>query len=110
MHKKLKQSFIAFIPAIAWFITSFILLTLPGSDIPKYNFLEKIYFDKWVHVGMFCILVFLFSYPFIKTYATKSRIYLFVLVFAWAYGIAMEFVQKYYIPMRSFDIGDIIAD
>ena len=46
MHKKLKQSFIAFIPAIAWFITSFILLTLPGSDIPKYNFLEKIYFDK----------------------------------------------------------------
>jgi len=26
------------------------------------------------------------------------------------YGIAMEFVQKYWIPNRSFDIGDIIAD
>ena len=26
------------------------------------------------------------------------------------YGIAMEFVQKYFIPNRSFDVGDIIAD
>jgi len=26
------------------------------------------------------------------------------------YGIAMEFVQKYFIPFRSFDLGDIIAD
>jgi VanZ family protein len=26
------------------------------------------------------------------------------------YGIIMEFVQKFYIPYRSFDIGDIIAD
>ena len=27
-----------------------------------------------------------------------------------AYGIAMEFVQKYFIPFRSFDVGDIVAD
>ena len=26
------------------------------------------------------------------------------------YGIAMEFVQKYLIPNRSFDPGDILAD
>ena len=26
------------------------------------------------------------------------------------YGIAMEFVQKYFVPNRSFEIGDIIAD
>ena len=26
------------------------------------------------------------------------------------YGIAMEIVQKYFIPFRSFDVGDIIAD
>jgi len=26
------------------------------------------------------------------------------------YGIVMEFIQKYFIPNRSFDIGDIIAD
>lgn len=26
------------------------------------------------------------------------------------YGIAMELVQKYFIPLRSFDLGDITAD
>jgi VanZ family protein len=26
------------------------------------------------------------------------------------YGVAMEFVQEYCIPNRSFDMGDIIAD
>ena len=26
------------------------------------------------------------------------------------YGIAMEFVQKYFIPLRSFDLMDILAD
>ena len=32
------------------------------------------------------------------------------MVVGWLYGIAMEFVQKYFIPFRSFDFGDIIAD
>lgn len=27
-----------------------------------------------------------------------------------AYGIGMEYVQKYYVPNRSFDLGDIFAD
>jgi len=26
------------------------------------------------------------------------------------YGILMELVQKYFIPFRSFDLGDILAD
>jgi len=26
------------------------------------------------------------------------------------YGIGMEFIQKYFIPNRSFDVGDILAD
>jgi len=26
------------------------------------------------------------------------------------YGIAMEFVQKYYIPFRSCDVEDMVAD
>jgi len=37
-------------------------------------------------------------------------------LFAWialgsgVYGVIMEYVQKYFIPNRSFDIGDILAD
>ena len=59
---------------------------------------------------MFSILVFLFSFPLKKTKPAGSRVYLVILLAAWGYGIAMEFVQKYFIPLRSFDIADIIAD
>jgi len=26
------------------------------------------------------------------------------------YGLVMEFVQKYWVPLRTFDTGDVIAD
>jgi len=59
---------------------------------------------------MFSILVILFSLPLKKIRPAGSRVFLVILLAAWGYGIAMEFVQKYYIPLRSFDIADIIAD
>jgi len=31
-------------------------------------------------------------------------------IYFFLYGIVMEFVQKFFIPNRSFDIGDIAAD
>ncbi len=108
--KKLKAPFKYFIPAIIWFIISFILLTLPGKDIPQIDFLSKIHFDKWVHTGMFGLLVFLFSYPLKNQSGPSALIYFFIFLAAWVYGIAMEYVQKYYIPNRSFDIWDIAAD
>ena len=38
------------------------------------------------------------------------RIFFYAFVIACAYGIGMEYVQKYFIPMRDFDEADIIAD
>lgn len=37
-------------------------------------------------------------------------IFVFISLAAVAYGIGMEYVQKYFIPNRSFDKVDIIAD
>lgn len=59
---------------------------------------------------MFSILVFLCSFPLKNLKPAGNSIYLIILLAACAYGIAMEYVQKYYIPLRSFDIGDMIAD
>ena len=33
-----------------------------------------------------------------------------VAVYSLFYGIAMEFVQKYFVPNRSFDVADMLAD
>ncbi|CAN5407188.1 hypothetical protein BH10BAC3_BH10BAC3_15510 [soil metagenome] len=108
MSKKIIQ----FLPAIFWFLLSFYLLTLPGTRLPKITWFNKIQGDKLVHIGMFAVLVSLFLLPskikwpqssFIKTALT-------VALTALGYGIAMEFVQENFIPNRSFDVWDMVAD
>ena len=108
--KKIKPSFV---PAITWFIISVVLLTIPGSAFPKENWLDKIWFDKWVHIGMFAIMVSLWCWAMLKIYSVSTRLKaLFILIglLSLSYGVGMEFVQKYFINNRSFDEGDIIAD
>lgn len=83
---------------------------MPGKDIPREDFLSVIYFDKWVHAGLFGGLVFLFSYPFKDKVAYKSSFYLVIVVLAILYGVGMEFVQKYFTVDRDFDVNDMIAD
>ncbi len=76
--KKVKLRYTWFIPAIFWFMATTVLLILPGPDIPSVGFLDKIYFDKWVHAGLFGGMTFLFSYAFIKMQsATKKNVDLY---------------------------------
>jgi VanZ family protein len=88
--------------AFLWFIICTWLFTLPGTVLPKEDFLDKIWFDKWVHIGLFTVLIFLVCTGVYKRKKHPSA--------GLVYGIIIEFVQKYYIPFRSFDVGDIIAD
>src|SRR4051812_29676552 len=104
---------ISFLPAVAWFIVSAILLTLPASNLPHSSFFDIPYFDKYVHTGMFFLLTALFSLPFttiktapLKVIASFNRIVIYVIT----YGILMEYVQKYMANGRSFDTNDIIFD
>ena len=106
----MKVRFVSLLPAVAWFITIFILLTLPGKDIPKDDWLQAIYFDKWVHTGLFAVLVFLFCFPLSKLYSYQSSLYILIVMLAIVYGIAMEYVQKYFTKDRSFDVTDMLAD
>lgn len=93
------------LPSILWFFITTILLCLPGKKIPRIGFLQHIpQFDKIVHIVLFGILSFLFCKSSPKKY------YWFVAILCALYGVAMEFVQKNYIPNRSFDIWDIVAD
>jgi VanZ family protein len=108
--KKIKPSLL---PAIVWIILSVFLLTIPGSALPKENWLGKIWFDKWVHIGMFGIMVWLFCWAIhSKKVSNRKLINVFVIIatICLAYGIGMEFVQKYFVVNRSFDNGDIVAD
>ena len=103
-----------FLPGIAWFFLVLILLCLPGDDLPKgATWMDAIMFDKWVHIGLFAVLGFLFMWPVGRTTVSKrQKLFWFarIAVSVSIWGLVMEFVQKYYIPGRSFDLMDWAAD
>lgn len=103
----MKSRFILFIPAIICFALSFYLLTIPGTQLPKIEWMEKFHVDKLVHISMFLGVCFLFSFP-LRNKDLKWILY--ISIAGLLYGIAMEFVQKYFIPFRSFDLDDMLAD
>jgi VanZ family protein len=92
--------------AFAWLIFISILFFLPGSALPKDDWLSKIYFDKWVHFGFFALLLFLWRFYF----PGESKYHHHLLAFAFCYGLSVELIQHFFIANRSFDVGDLIAD
>ncbi|HEX7457474.1 MAG TPA: VanZ family protein [Ginsengibacter sp.] len=108
-----KISIKKFLPGIAWFFLVLVLTCLPGNDLPKIGWLDKIYFDKWVHIGMFGGLTFLFCWPFYKSqFSNRQRLYYFIkiTIAVSIWGLTIEFIQKFYVTGRSFDLLDWAAD
>ena len=70
-------------------------------------------FDKWAHIGIFCLMTFLFCWGIFKRGTSEFELkknFIQIAMSCLLYGILMELVQRYFIPNRSFDAGDIIAD
>ncbi len=107
-------SFKKFIPGIAWFFLVLLLICLPGDDLPKSdNWMNAIMFDKWVHIGLFGTLAFLFMRPFAISTLAKEKIVKILVKIALSvsiWGLTTEFIQKFFVPGRSFDMWDWAAD
>lgn len=103
-----------FLPGIAWFFIVGVLTLMPGSDIPKVGWLDRIpNFDKVVHACLFGGLIFLFCMPYFKSslsYSQKVNRFIGISLAAIGWGIAIELIQKYFVPGRSFDLSDWLAD
>jgi VanZ family protein len=102
-----------FIPGIAWFFVVMIIMCMPGDEIPTVDWLTRISFDKVVHVGVFALLAILFCWPVYRSgFATRERLHYFIKVSIAVsiWGLAIEFIQKYFVPGRSFDLIDWAAD
>lgn len=109
----LKKYLSALYIPVCWTVLIGILLSLPGSVLPNEGRFKIPQFDKIVHIGLFGGFVFLWClYLSGQEFPQKKRLSLFFRVFILAaiYGIGMEYVQKYFIPNRDFELGDIIAD
>lgn len=109
----MKKHFGRLYTPLAWTLLIEILLCLPGPSLPDTGSFEIPYFDKIIHIVIFGVFVLLWC-----LYYSKKRLSIDTLkvIFFWIYiaalfnGIAIEYIQLYLIPYRSFDQGDIIAD
>jgi VanZ family protein len=113
MRHRLYKIFSNRIPALIWTIIIFILLALPGNLLPNENHFNIPNLDKYVHITLFGSFVFLWSFYYLVKQEKNNNSYrqsVVILIVACLYGIAMEYVQKYFIPNRYFDIYDIVAD
>ena len=103
-----------FLPGIIWFIIVLVLMCTPGNNLPDVDtWFQKLYLDKWIHIAAFGLLAYLFMVPLKKaTLNTREKWHYFlrIALAASVWGLAIEFIQKYYIPNRSFDLLDWAAD
>ncbi|MDQ2720305.1 MAG: VanZ family protein [Bacteroidota bacterium] len=103
-----------FFPGIAWFFIVAILTLMPGRDLPKIGWLDRIpNFDKLVHAGLFGGLTLLFCLPYFKTrlsFQKKINNFIRIALAVSIWGITVEFLQKYFIPGRDFELLDWAAD
>ena len=84
-----------------------ILFCLPGSAFPKEDWLSKVYFDKWVHIGIFTVLLFLWCR---SLGVSHIMAYILLVLIAITYGFLIEFIQDRFVENRSWDLGDVAAD
>ena len=102
-----------FIPAITWFFIVLVLLCLPAKDVPTSNWLDILYFDKLIHTAIFGLLALLFMLPFAFSplkHKKKLQYFIGIAIATSLWGLTTEFIQKYLVSGRSFDLFDWAAD
>lgn len=98
---------------VCWTVLIIVLLCLPGSMVPGNGIFGLPNFDKAVHLTLFAAHTLLWGWQFSFTVTDSNRYRQIVLIdvlITILLGIALEYVQKYWIPNRSFDVNDILAD
>lgn len=96
---------------VSWTVLTVILLCLPGSAIPGTGLFGLPGLDKVVHVLLFGGIVWSWAYHYYGLNNSKWRGTVWAAAAcATLLGIVLEFIQLYFIPGRSFDSYDIVAD
>ena len=100
-----------FFPA-AWTIVTITLLCLPGSEIPGNGLFSIEGLDKVAHVILFGGLVLFWGFYFRSNPSNGplTKTVIWAVLLSTVLGIGLEFLQRYVIPNRDFDVWDIWAD
>lgn len=110
--RKLTSSILA---PIGWTLLTIILLCLPGSAFPSKGLfnLDIPHLDKIIHVILFGGIILFWCLYLLqkKEWSTGWRqIVVVVALLTIGLGVCLEYIQFNFIPNRSFDKGDILAN
>jgi hypothetical protein len=97
---------------VSWTVFTIFLLCVPGSDIPGDGLFSIEGLDKVAHVILFGGIVLFWGFWFRNNpdAGQLHRLIFWSVLGSTLLGIGLEFLQRYAIPNRSFDVGDIWAD
>lgn len=96
-----------------WTLMIIVLLCIPGNKLPGDGLFGIEHLDKIVHFFLFGFQLIFWGIRIWTNAINRPRWrekMFFLLVLILLFGVAMEFVQLYFIPNRSFDGWDIVAD
>ena len=102
-----------FWPGVMAFTIATILFCLPGDKFPEDELFNIFQVDKLVHIGLFTLMVVLWSLPFISRVGDSDRlgnIFIAVALVFVFYGILIEFIQGNLIRNRTMGVDDMVAD
>ena len=107
-----KRQGLPFIFAVLWLFLVTLLLFTPGTQLPKITWKDKIFLDKWIHATLFAILILTWCWFYFRKQgaANNKKPFINIALIGFLYGIGTEIIQELFIPFRSFEIPDIIAD
>ena len=101
------------LPGIIWGIFIFVLLSMPGSDVPHFEFLRFLPMDKIIHFIIFSIFSFLLSVGFLRQYSypfLQLKAIIFAFCISFVYGSVMEWLQGIVFEDRTSDWIDFIMN
>jgi VanZ family protein len=96
----------------AWALLIFLLILMPGKNMPDTDIWEMLTFDKFAHFFVFAVQVFLLIIGLTKqhTYVgLRFKAVKMSLIFGIGYGLFLEILQSL-IPDRTFDPVDVLAN
>ncbi len=97
-------------PSFIWMVIIFFLLTISTDELNNHVDIDFFGVDKVIHFGLFFVLAFLYTiFLSNRNREFKNSIYWTMVFLISAYGLGMEFYQKYF-TTRSFSLFDALFD
>jgi len=98
---------------ITWSLIIIILCCIPGKEFPDASLFKIPHLDKIVHFTFYFVLSVVSVNYFSKQYSSQlssSSAYFITFIYGLILGVAIEFIQHFFIPFRDGNALDGLAN